>query len=396
MAAPAQHSASGMGPSNAKQWIMCPPSIRMSDGIPDSGSPYAAAGTLAHAIGELKARKYFLEPMSTRTYNTALRKCKKDPAYDPGMEDATDAYLDYLKELAMRFATPPLVALETRMDLSTYIPEGIGTADAILIGEGRLCVCDYKNGAGVPVDAVGNPQMMLYALGALEMYAPIYGDSIRDIHLAIIQPHAGGVKEWDTTREELLQWGENVVKPAAAAAYAGEGECNPSTDPNGWCRFCRAKSKCAARAKALLTLEEYISHPPKLLTDDQIGLVLSRALAVEAWAKDLKEYALSAALSGRTITGYKVVAGRGSRDWADLDKAFQTLQARGVPEAMLWERNPVTVAKLEKALGKKPFAEAAEGLVDKKPGKPALVPESDPRKPYNAAETAFQAVSTDG
>ena len=133
--------------------------------------------------------------MSTRTYNARLKKLREDPHYDKGMDAATDAYLDYLKELAMSFGgVQPFVALETRVGYSDYAPEGFGTADCIIIGGGRLCVVDYKNGSGVPVEAENNSQMMLYALGALKFYGPIFGSSIQDIHLTIVQPNAGGIK----------------------------------------------------------------------------------------------------------------------------------------------------------------------------------------------------------
>lgn len=391
--------------SASHRWLNCPPSARLEEQFPETTSEYAEAGRVAHSIAELKARKHFVEPMPARTFNARLKKWKEDPNYDKGMDGSTDTYLDYLKELAMSFGgAAPFVTLENRVDYSDYAPEAFGTADCIMIGSGQMCVIDYKNGAGVPVDAVRNPQMMLYALGALKLYAPIYGNSIRNIHLAIVQPNAGGVKEWDLTRDELEEWGETVVKPTAALAFAGEGDYAPGE----WCRFCRAKARCSARARKMLALEKQegaepgapfiadgtlteteVEELPFLLTDAQVGEILTRALDLEAWVKNLKDYALSAALAGKVITGFKVVEGRGSRDWVDLDAAFQTLQERGVEEALLWERKPVTPPALEKALGKKTFAEVTPDLVAKKPGKPALVPESDPRKPYNAAQIAF-------
>ncbi len=266
-----------------------------------------------------------------------------------------------------------------------------------MIGDGKLCVCDYKNGSGVPVEAERNSQMMLYALGALAVFGPVFGGTIHAIHLAIIQPHAGGVKEWDCSRETLEQWGAETVRPTAALAYAGGGEfC-----PGDWCRFCRCRSQCSARAAAMLALAPadgelpLPAHSPKakeghpLLEDEEIGPILARAEGLEQWVKDLKEYALGALLAGRTIPGYKVVAGRSSRDWASLDEAFDRLQERGVDSALLWERKPVTVAGLEKIMGKKSFASVSDGLVKVKPGKPTLVPEKDRRPAYNAAAAAF-------
>lgn len=397
MPTPEQHAK--LSASSAHRWLHCPPSVKLAEQFPSQTSSYAEAGRLAHAIAELKARKYFLEPMSARTYNSRLKKSQEDPYYDKGMEDSTDAYLEVLKETACSFEQAPFVALETRVDFSDYVPEGFGTADCIMIGAGTIVIIDYKNGAGVPVEADENPQMMLYALGALQVYAPIYGDTIQRAVLIIVQPNAGGTKTWETTVQTLKSWAGDTVRPAAKLAYNGQGDyC-----AGDWCRFCPAKAQCSARARQMLELEPLVGakpllsvapgeaskNAPALLSDADVGDVLRRALTLKKWVEDLEEYALSAALAGREITGFKAVEGRGSREWTDQDAAFQTLQQRGVAEALLWERKPCSVAGLEKALGKKAFSEAADGLVLKKPGKPTLVPSSDKRPAYNAAAIAF-------
>lgn len=391
--APELHSL--LGPSSAERWLNCTPSPRLTEHMPDSGNPYAAAGTLAHAIAELKGRKYFgiPEPMSTREFNKQLKKLKENPGYDKVMDAATDLYLEHLKARAMSFGpVQPFVALETRVDYSNLVPEGFGTADCIMIGAGRLEVVDYKNGAGVPVSAEANYQMMLYALGALNTFYFIYGDTIHTVHFSIVQPNAGGVKEWECQVKDLAEWGGTVVRPAAELAWAGEGEFVPGD----WCRFCKAKAQCSARAKVILELGgvphalEPADTAGPLLTDSQLGDALTRGRALAAWASNMEKYALTAALEGRTITGYKVVEGRGSREWAGgTDAAFAQLTQRGVEEALLYERKPVTVAGLEKALGKTVFGKTAEGLVTKLPGGPALAQESDERPPYNAAAIAF-------
>lgn len=396
MPTPEQHAK--LSASSAHRWLNCPPSVKLSEQFPSQTSAYAEAGRLAHSIAELKARKYFLEPMSSRTYSSRLKMLQADPYYDKGMEESTDTYLEVLKETACGFEQAPFVALETRVDFSDFVPGGFGTADCIMIGAGTIVIIDYKNGAGVPVEAEENPQMMLYALGALQVYAPIYGDTIKRAVLKIVQPNAGGVKTWETTVPELETWAAAVVMPAARLAFDGQGEyC-----AGDWCRFCPAKAQCSARAKQMLELEPQVGSKPllsakagdgmsseALLTDAEVGDVLRRAMTLKKWVEDLEEYALSAALAGREIAGFKAVEGRGSRDWADADEAFSVLQSRGVQEALLWERKPVSVAGLEKALGKKIFAETAKDLVVKKPGKPTLVPSSDKRPAYNPAAAAF-------
>ena len=242
-----------LGPSSAERWLNCTPSPRFTEHMMDSESPDAAAGTLAHAIAELKGRKYFgiPEPMSTREYNKQLKKLKEDAHYNKEMDGTTDVYLEHLKARAMSFGDlPPYVALETQVDCSNLVPEGFGIADCLMFGSGRLEVIDYKHGAGVPVSAEANSQMMLYALGAIHTYHFIYGDSIQSVHFSIVQPRAGGVKEWECSVQNLVDWGETVVRPAAERAWAGKGEFAPGT----WCRFCKAKAQCSARAKAMLEL----------------------------------------------------------------------------------------------------------------------------------------------
>lgn len=395
---PTPESHALLSASSSSRWLHCTRAPRLEEGFPESTSPYAEAGRVAHAMAELKARKYFVEPMSTRTYNARLKKLKEDPHYDRGMDASTDTYLDYLKELAMGFGdVQPFVALENRVDYSDYAPEGFGTADCIIIGSGRICIVDYKNGSGVPVEAEHNSQMMLYALGALKVYAPIYGDTIREVHLAIVQPNAGGIKEWSLTRAELEAWGEDVVKPAAALAFAGEGAFAPDEDPNGWCKFCRAAPVCRAHADQAARLAFQPQTPPELLSDAEVGERLTLVKQFQAYAKLLESYAEKTLLLGKPIPGFKLVEGKTSRVWTNgMDVAFEALKRAGIDEALLWKREPVTPPGLEKTLGKKTYEEVVGPLVTRVPGKPALAPESDPRKPYNAAAAAFQVVNGGG
>ena len=404
--------------SSANRWLHCPPSAKLALSFPRTTSKYAEAGTLAHSIAELKARKHFVEPMGPQDYQKRLQALKESPHYDRAMDGNTDAYLDFLKGLSMTYAATPFVALEVRVDYSRYVPEAFGTADCIMIGENRMCIVDYKNGSGVQVDAEENPQMMLYALGALETYSMIYGDTIRDIHLAIVQPNVGEPKEWDTTTAYLRDWGETVVKPTAALAWEGRGDfC-----PGGWCDsgFCPAKATCTARAKKLLEVEPKVGSAPEgwkdgtsgqkeaamyaeaqekhmLLSDAEIGDILARAQGISKWVKSLEAYALSAILKGKEIPGFKAVLGRATREWSGgADKAFAALKERGVDEAVLWNREPVSVAALEKALGKATFKDTAKDLWEKKPGAPTLAPTSDRRKAYVAAANVFKPVESQG
>lgn len=392
---PTKHAL--LGASSADRWIHCPPSARLTEAMPDTASEYAAAGRLAHEIAELKARDCFLGPVSRWEYREQLKEYKSSPHYERGMDSSTDQYLEYLKELALSYPAAPAVALETRVDYSDIVPEGYGTADCIMIGADRMDIVDYKNGAGVLVEAEQNPQLMLYAAGALRLFAPVYGDGIHHIRLSIVQPNAGGIRSWETTVEDLRAWLRGIAAPAAALAYAGKGEfC-----AGDWCRFCKARAQCSARAEAMLALEPLADRVPAgadhrgapgkaLLSDTEVGDILTRARGLAAWVKDLEEYALGAALAGRDIAGWKAVEGRSTRDWiGGADTAITQLLARGVDEALLYDRKPVSVAGLEKEIGKAAFSEVAAGLWDKSPGKPTLAPETDRRPAYNAAKAAF-------
>jgi hypothetical protein len=381
----------------------CTPSARLEATIPDSTSDYAKEGKLAHAIAELKVRKKFIEPMSQRTFNTRHNKLKKDPLYQPEMESCTDEYLDYITETALSYATRPYITAERKLDFSRYVPQGFGTGDCLIIGEDTLHVIDFKYGQGVVVDVENNPQLMLYGLGALEAYRVLY--TIKHIALTIIQPRAQGdtVKEWNIEAEDLINWGAFTIRPLAERADKGEGDFVPGD----WCRFCRAKSQCRARATSNLALEAFSGKDapskvdsgefpkPPLLTDDEIGEVLIRATDIEKWATDLKEYALSAVLSGKPITGWKAVEGRSSRKFDDISAAFADIEKAGIDDAMLYERRPLTLAALEKAIGKSKFAEIAGTHIITPPGKPTLVPESDRRTAITNKQTAAEVFGAD-
>lgn len=371
--------------SGAHRWMHCTPSARLEETLPDSTSEYAAEGTLAHSIAELKVRKNFLEPMGTRSFNSKMKKLEADPLYQPEMQACTDEYLDYITGVAMSYPTRPYVAAERRLDFSSFVPEGFGTGDCIIIGGHTLHVIDYKHGKGVPVSPENNPQLMLYGLGALQAYGMLY--DIKEVALTIIQPRADGdtVKEWTIDRDALIDWGVLTVRPLAEKAFAGEGEfCG-----GAWCRFCRAAKTCRARAGQYTALEDFgapnsktktgkLPKPP-LLSDAEVGAVLEKAIALDKWVSDLKEYALSACLAGKEIPGWKAVEGRKTRAWDDPDAAFKAITGAGVEEAMLYERKPLTLAAVEKMLGKTRFTEVAGTHVTVSAGKPTLAPETDNR-----------------
>lgn len=378
-----------LGASSAHRWLNCPGSALLTADMPDQTSPYAEEGTQAHAVCEAVARLALAREYRLVSSATPVQP----PADNQEMLQCAEVYLEAIREaitgLQLAEGDPPYIALEQRVDFSTWVPEGFGTADCILIGGGILHVIDYKHGKGVQVEADDNPQLKLYALGALSRYAALY--TIHTVRWSIVQPRNGGVSQApDMTAQDLLRWAEETVKPTAALAMTPDAPIIPGE----WCRFCKARATCRARSDHMLALEGFNKQDPKLLTPEEISDALTRGADLEKWLNDLREHALSEALAGRAIPGWKAVEGRSIRVWSDPEAAFSKALELGVPEAVLYERKPVTLAALEKTLGKKAFL-ALNAFVTVPPGKPALAPDSDKRPPITARPTAEQDF-TDG
>lgn len=361
--------------SSAARWISCTAAPLMEEQFPDTTSTYAKEGTLAHAICELKLRKYAIEPMSQRTYSRRFNVLKKDELYQAEMDGFTDEYLEVIKRIMLQYPSTPFVTAEKRVDFSQYVPEGFGTADCIILHGGDLHVCDFKYGKGVAVSAEGNPQMRLYALGALKAYQMMYAP--KKVFMHIVQPRISNFSDDEMTVEDLVAWGEKIAVKAKEA-YEGPGTFAPSESA---CRFCRARQQCKARSEFYAAMEGTAKEKPdpRLITSEELGDYLTKAKALEAWAKDLQEYALTCCLEGKSVPGWKAVEGRGSRSFDDQDAAFKVLMDHGIAEAVLYERVPLTLAKAEKIVGKKEFEALVGSHIVKSSGKPTLAPETDKR-----------------
>lgn len=385
IAAPAEIPAHALlSASGAERWLACTPSARLEEQFPDSTSEYAKEGSLAHAIAELKCRKQFIEPISTRKFNSELKKLQEDPLYKEEMLNHTDTYLDYISLIIHEFQSPPYIAFEKRIDLTKYAPESFGTADCIIIGNKKMHIVDFKYGQGVPVSADKNKQLMLYALGAYDEYSFLY--NIESVVLHIVQPRLDNLSEFEISIGALLGWGVSI-RHTALRAFNGEGKYVQGDH----CKFCRANSLCRARAEFNMSLEEYSYMKPPLISNEEVGLILEKAQNLAKWAKDLEEYALTACLNGETIPGWKAVEGRSNRVFTDADKAFEVLKQNGIDEAMLYERKPITLTAVEKLVTKKKFDELLTEYVDKPAGKPTLAPEKDKREAITNKITAEEA-----
>lgn len=412
MATPRSHAVCAL--SAAARWMNCTAAPRFEEQFPDSSTVYADTGTLAHSICELYCNLK-LGNIQKPDFEAALEKLKQSPLYTGRLLHCAEFYSDYVMEKANSYTAFPHVAVEVKVDLSIFVPEGFGTCDCVIIGDDRIHITDYKNGQGVVVSPVRNPQMMLYAIGAMEKYRPIYGDKIKRVSMAIVQPNVTeDVQEFEISVEELYKWGEMAVRPAAVAAFTGTGaEFKPGT----WCRFCKGGAVCPARAESNTALEEFKDCVPiglvspgertdpderallglqRILTNDEIGDLISRGESLADWLKAMKAYALEQILKGNAIKGYKAVVGKSDRKFDDTDKAIETLLNAGIDRAVIYDYKPNTLAQLEKAIGKKRFAELVGDQIIKPMGAPTLAKESDKRPAYSSAAADFAEVKHNG
>ena len=394
MPTPEKHAL--LSASSAGRWLVCTAAPRFEEQFPENTSQYAEEGRLAHSFCELKLLKKFTMSLSPKTFTTRINKLKKEALYDSEMEKTSDLYIEHLTERAMKFDSAPYVTAEVRVDYSDYVPEGFGTCDCVMIGGDTIIITDYKHGKGVAVSAEDNPQMKLYALGALKKYKAIYGDTIKRVVLVIEQLRLSEEPSiWETTVDELTAWGKSI-KPIAEKAFRGLGEFVPGEH----CRFCRGKAQCKVRASVHTALEEFMDCVPEkkaqpgdnTLTNEEIGDLLTRGVDLVAWYKDLEEYALTAVLNGEQIPGWKAVAGKSNRTFTDQDAALQAIISAGYDESLVYERKPLTLTALEKLMGKSEFADKVGRYVTKPLGKPTLVNMSDKREPYNLAAEEFAGV----
>lgn len=370
--------------SGASRWLKCPPSARLEDDLPDTTSEFAREGTVAHEVCEILLRKHLgLIAKATATEN--INKLKKDKLFSAEMIDHANDYIDYLTEKVK--SDDAVVLVEEQLDFSQYVPEGFGTGDCIIIQDGVLTIIDFKYGKGVSVSAEDNPQMMLYALGAVEMFGFIY--EFDKVEMCIFQPRINNISESFETVEELIKWGELTVVPTAELAFEGAGEFIAGDH----CRFCKLRNKCKYLADYCLeTVKDEFEDldgrlDKSLLAPEDIAMIIGRMKTVQNWLKDVESYAINGILEGTLdVPGYKVVEGRSNRTYKDQDKVAVVLTANGYPESVLFEKKLLTITAMEKAVGKKNFNTLLADLIEKPKGKPTIVPLSDKRSAYTAAD----------
>lgn len=379
-----------LSPSSASRWLSCTPSARLEMQYPDKAGDYAKEGTLAHEFGELRLKRYSGEIDNLEEWTERTSELVKDSLYSESLEEYAGSYADFVWEkyqLAQKTTSDAVLRIEEKIDLTAYVPEGFGTGDAVILADGTMEIIDLKYGKGVQVSAVENKQMMLYALGALDMFGFMY--AIHTVRMTIYQPRLDNVSEWEMPVEELLMWGMNELAPRAKMAFAGEG----SFIPGKHCQFCRAKAQCRALAEKNMEIAQHEFDDASLLSDAEISKVLEQMDIFRNWMSAVEEYALQAALNGKAFPGFKLVEGRSNRKYIDEKKVADRLIENGYKSDLIYEPAKLkTITAMEKLVTKKAFTAILGDLIIKPQGKPTLVPVSDKRQEWNSAENDFKNV----
>lgn len=370
-----------LGPSGADIWMHCTPSARLGEQFENRDTVFTAEGTRAHHVCEMLVRG--LNGEIELDMEALRNECDDEEMWDCAMQ-----YRDFVEEefnAAKAEDSGASLMVEVEVDISDYVPESFGTSDAVILGGTVLRVIDYKHGRGVRVEAEGNPQLRLYALGAYLQFGPLY--DFESVKIEVFQPRLGNVSTETITVAELLDWAENVVKPAAQLAYRGEGEFIVGDH----CRFCKAGGVCRARAEDAFRIIDLADTQPATLSDAEIPEILGKLDNAESWIKSFKAYALDrAAYGGVKFDGYKVVESRTTRKIEDQIKAFNILEQNGYDRDDVTTMKLCSISSLEKTMGKERFKELLGDLVVKPRGGPTLVPNSDRRPEFNIVENVFK------
>ena len=370
--------------SGSEKFINCPPSARLEEHIESVSSVYAKEGTFAHNLGELKLLHHLGE-ISKAEFNKSLKVMKQDEFYTKELEKYVDQYVDFAIEKINEHKTG-LVFIEKRVDYSCICPEGFGTSDILILDNNTIEVVDLKFGKGLKVDARDNSQLKLYAIGAVDNFNFIF--EAKKVRMTIVQPRLDHISTDEIDVKELMAWGEQEVKPKADLAYEGKGEFNPGE----WCRFCRVKDRCRARAQANMELAKLDFKDAPLLTDLEVVMVLEQIDDLVKWAKDVEKFAYTEAVNnGKEWPGFKLVEGRRTRRYSSEEEVAERLLEAGYEETKIYSKSLLSLTKLEKELGKDEFEKIIGSLIEKPPGKPKLVPDEDKRiEIKNTAEIDFK------
>lgn len=371
---PSKHAV--LSASSSHRWLECPPSAMLCAKVGDTTSEFALQGTDAHTLCEHKLKLALGLESKNPTQNLTY--------FDEEMADCSEIYAEYVMEQyssSKEKCIDPIVLIEQRLDFSRWVPEGFGTGDCVIVADETLTVIDFKYGVGILVEADNNPQMMCYALGALELFDGIY--DINQISMTIFQPRRENISTYTISKEELLKWANEVLAPTAELAAKGKGEYKAGDH----CQFCKVKATCRKRAEYNLELARYDFEMPVSLQDNEIEAILTKIDELVSWAGDIKEFALQQAVSGKEWRDWKLVEGRSNRKYVNEKSVAEKVASAGYDP---YEHKVMGITAMTKLLGKSKFEELLSGLTHKPQGKPTLVPKSDKRPVMNTAANDFK------
>lgn len=375
-----------LSPSAAHRWMNCTAAPLLERDVEDKGSTFAEEGTLAHAYCAKKLKEFLGLSVDEEKAEIA----QLDEQYHSGeMDEYTDTYKTIVLEKfnAARAKTKDAQLLvEVKLDFSHYVPDAFGTSDAIIIADGVMEVIDFKYGKGVKVSAVENPQMMIYALGAWDLFNFEY--DIRKVRMTIVQPRIDNLSEFELDAADLINWAVDKLQPKANEAYAGGKQ-----KPGNWCQFCKVKANCKALSSMCIEAQQANPDPRKICKEVMESTILPLLSTFKTWLTGVEEYSLEQALSGVQYQGFKIVEGRSIRKITNPTAVMELLDKEGfAKEAYIKPTELRSITDLEKLIGKKRFGAICAEYINKPQGKPTLVPESDKRPAFNQAADDFKDI----
>lgn len=375
-----------LSPSAAHRWMNCTAAPLLERDVEDKSSTFAEEGTLAHAYCAKKLKEFLGLAVDEEKAEIA----QLDGQYHSGeMDEYTDTYKTIVLEKfnAARAKTKDAQLLvEVKLDFSHYVPDAFGTSDAIIIADGVMEVIDFKYGKGVKVSAVENPQMMIYALGAWDLFNFEY--DIRKVRMTIVQPRIDNLSEFELDAADLINWAVDELQPKANEAYAGGKQ-----KPGNWCQFCKVKASCKALSSMCIEAQQANPDPRKISKEVMENTILPLLSTFKTWLTGVEEYSLEQALNGVQYQGFKIVEGRSIRKITNPTAVMELLGKEGFSkESYIKPTELRSITDLEKLIGKKRFGVLCAEYINKPQGKPTLVPESDKRPAFNQAADDFKDI----
>ena len=376
-----------LSPSAAHRWMNCTAAPLLEKDVEDVSSTFAEEGTLAHAYCAKKLKEFLGLPVEGENQEIA----QLNEQYHSGeMDEYTDTYKTIVLEkfnAARKHTKDAQLLVEVKLDFSRYIPEAFGTSDAVIIADGVMEVIDFKYGKGVKVSAVENPQMMIYALGAWDLFNFEY--NIQKVRMTIVQPRIDNLSEFEISVSDLINWAVDELRPKAKEAYAGGKQ-----KPGKWCQFCKVKASCKALANACVDAHRQNQDPRLISKEDMERTILPLLSTFKTWLSGIEEYSLQQALDGVRYNGFKIVEGRSVRKITDPTAVMGLLDKEGfAKESYVKPTELRSITDLEKLIGKKRFGTLCADYINKPQGKPTLVPESDKRPAFNQAADDFKDIN---